>query len=57
MWKARTNRATPINQGDVIRVVAVEGLVLEVEPEAGGAKDYRHRGPKEPETVSETSSD
>lgn len=57
VWKARTNRATPINQGDVIRVVAVEGLVLEVEPEAGGAKDYRDRSPKEPAAVSETSSD
>jgi len=26
-----------------VRVVAVEGLVLEVEPEEGGAKDYRDR--------------
>ena len=43
-WKARTNRATPVRRGDVVRVVAVEGLVLEVEPETGGAKDYRDRG-------------
>lgn len=42
-WKARTNRATPVKRGDVLRVVAVEGLVLEIEPEAGGAKDYRDR--------------
>jgi membrane-bound serine protease (ClpP class) len=42
-WRARTNRATPIGLGDPVRVVAVEGLVLEVEPEAGGAKDYRDR--------------
>jgi membrane-bound serine protease (ClpP class) len=42
-WKARTNRATPVKRGDVVRVVAVEGLVLEIEPEAGGAKDYRDR--------------
>ncbi len=44
VWKARTNRATPLAMGDHARVVAVEGLVLEVEPEAGGAKDYRDRG-------------
>ena len=42
-WRARTNRATPIGAGDSVRVVAVEGLVLEVEPEAGGARDYRER--------------
>ena len=43
LWKARTNRATPVAEGDTIRVVAVEGLVLEIEPEAGGARDYRER--------------
>lgn len=43
-WRARTNRATPIAAGDRIRVIAVEGLVLEVEPESGGARDYRERG-------------
>jgi len=42
-WRARTNRATPIPAGDQVRVVAVEGLVLEVEPEEGGAEDYRER--------------
>jgi membrane-bound serine protease (ClpP class) len=42
-WRARTNRATPIGAGDPVRVVAVEGLVLEVEPPAGGARDYRDR--------------
>ena len=42
-WRARTNRATPIPAGDPVRVVAVEGLVLEVEPEEGGAEDYRER--------------
>ena len=45
-WQARTNRATPIGAGDAVRVVAVEGVVLEVEPEEGGAKDYRDRGRK-----------
>ena len=43
-WRARTNRATPIHQHERARVVAIEGLVLEVEPERGGARDYRERG-------------
>lgn len=42
-WRARTNRATPIKAGDRVRVVAIEGLVLEVEPEEGAARDYRDR--------------
>ena len=41
-WRARTNRATPISAGDVIRVVAIDGLLLEVEPETGGARDAHH---------------
>jgi len=45
-WQARTNRATPIGAGDPVRVVSVEGVVLEVEPEMGGAKDYRDRARK-----------
>lgn len=40
-WRARTNRATPVRAGERIRVVAIDGLVLEVEPEEGGAIDYR----------------
>ena len=47
-WRARTNRATPIPAGDPIQVVAVDGLVLEVEPPEGGARDYRERA-REPE--------
>lgn len=43
LWRARTNRATPIKAGDAVRVVEVEGLLLEVEPETGGAVDYRER--------------
>ena len=43
LWRARTNRATPIAAGEAVRVVAVEGVLLEVEPEAGGARDYRDR--------------
>lgn len=31
-WRAQTNRATPIPRGNSVRVVAVEGVVLEVEP-------------------------
>ena len=42
-WRARTNRATPIQAGDPVKVVSVEGLVLEVEPPEGGAQDYRER--------------
>jgi membrane-bound serine protease (ClpP class) len=41
-WRARTNRATPIGSGDRIRVVAIDGLVLEVEPETGGAREAHH---------------
>jgi membrane-bound serine protease (ClpP class) len=41
-WRARTNRATPIGVGDSIRVIAIDGLLLEVEPETGGARDARH---------------
>lgn len=43
LWRARTNRATPIHAGDPIRVVSIEGVVLEVEPEDGGARDHRER--------------
>ncbi len=46
LWKARTNRATPIASGAVVRVVAVEGVALEVEPEIGGAEDYREKAKK-----------
>lgn len=41
LWRALTNRATPIAAGDRVRVVGIDGLVLEVEPEEGGAIDYR----------------
>jgi membrane-bound serine protease (ClpP class) len=43
LWRAETNRATPIAAGDAVRVVGIERLLLEVEPEAGGARDYRER--------------
>jgi membrane-bound serine protease (ClpP class) len=38
-WRARTNRATPIHAGDAVRVVSIDGLVVEVEPETGGARE------------------
>jgi membrane-bound serine protease (ClpP class) len=41
-WRARTNRATPIDEGAGVRVVGIDGLLLEVEPEEGAARDYRH---------------
>ncbi|MGQ0615635.1 MAG: NfeD family protein [Acidimicrobiia bacterium] len=41
-WRARTNRATPIEAGMTVRVASIEGLVLEVEPLEGAARDYRH---------------
>jgi membrane-bound serine protease (ClpP class) len=44
LWRARTNRATPIGRGATVRVVSVQGVLLEVEPEEGGARDYRDRG-------------
>jgi membrane-bound serine protease (ClpP class) len=46
-WRARTNRATPIGRGDRVRVTAIDGVTLEVEPERGGARDYRERRPKD----------
>lgn len=42
-WRARTNRATPLAVGDRALVVEVDGLLLEVAPEDGGAIDYRER--------------
>lgn len=44
LWRAETNRATPLAADDRVRVVGIQGLLLEVEPEEGGARDYRERG-------------
>jgi membrane-bound serine protease (ClpP class) len=53
-WRAYTNRATPVGSGEIVRVVGIDGLLLEVEPETGGARDYREmrrpRGEARPET-------
>jgi membrane-bound serine protease (ClpP class) len=40
-WHARTNRATPLAEGDTLRVAAIDGVTLEVEPLEGAARDYR----------------
>ena len=42
-WRARTNRATPVAVGAPVRVVAIDGVTLEVEPLEGAARDYRER--------------
>ena len=47
-WRARTSRATPIRAGDAVRVVGIDGVLLEVEPEgpeevAGGGNAGRQR--------------
>jgi membrane-bound serine protease (ClpP class) len=42
-WRARTNRSTPIAAGAALRVVAIDGVTLEVEPLEGAARDYRER--------------
>jgi len=40
-WRARTNRATPVEAGAQVRVAAIDGVTLEVEPLEGAARDYR----------------
>ena len=44
VWQATTNRATPVQAGEPVRVIGIERLILQVEPEVGAAKDYRDRG-------------
>lgn len=46
-WRARTNRATPVPAGEPVRVVEVDGLLLEVEPLEGAARDHRERRAKD----------
>lgn len=45
-WKARTNHATPIKDGEKCRIIKIEGIVLEVEPLVGAAKDHREKRAK-----------
>ena len=53
-WRAMVNRTTPIAAGDPVRVVAIEGLYLEIEPEEGGARDYRDMRPAPDEDADKT---
>jgi membrane-bound serine protease (ClpP class) len=50
-WRARTNRATPLKAGDAVRVIAIDGVTLEVEPQEGGARDHRERRSTAPDSV------
>ena len=45
-WRARTNRATPVAAGGAVRVIAIDGVTLEVEPLEGAARDHRERRAK-----------
>ena len=45
-WRARTHRATPIAAGDELKVIAIDGVTLEVEPLEGAARDHRERRAK-----------
>jgi membrane-bound serine protease (ClpP class) len=42
-WRARTNRATPIRAGEPVRVVGIDGLLLEVEPDGASTAEHRPR--------------
>jgi membrane-bound serine protease (ClpP class) len=42
-WRARTNRATPVPTGEPVRVAAIDGVTLEVEPLEGAAREHRDR--------------
>jgi membrane-bound serine protease (ClpP class) len=50
-WRARTNRATPLEPGDQVRVIAIDGVTLEIEPMEGAARDYREMRSKDKETT------
>jgi membrane-bound serine protease (ClpP class) len=53
-WRARTNRATPIAAGEPIRVAAIDGVTLDVEPLEGAARDYREMRKKPSDTESDS---
>jgi len=53
-WRARTNRATPIAAGEPLRVAAIDGVTLEVEPLEGAARDYREMRRKGSDTTEPT---
>ena len=54
-WRARTNRATPIAAGAGLRVVAIDGVTLEVEPRRGRRpRDYALTRPRRSQTAALT---
>jgi membrane-bound serine protease (ClpP class) len=53
-WRARINRATPVSAGGTVRVVAIDGVTLDVEPLEGAARDYREMRKKPEATGSES---
>ncbi|MGI9646810.1 MAG: NfeD family protein [Ilumatobacteraceae bacterium] len=53
-WRARTNRATPMTEGTTVRVVAIDGVTLDVEPLEGAARDYRERRTKRNRTAAQS---
>lgn len=56
-WRARTNRATPIAAGELLRVAAIDGVTLDVEPLEGAARDYREMRKKSDGSTDVASSD
>ena len=40
-WRARVNRSTPLQDSQQLRVSAIDGITLVVEPLEGAARDYR----------------
>ena len=50
-WRARTNRATPLEAGAPLRVAAIDGVTLDVEPLEGAARDYREMRKKDDTTT------
>ena len=47
-WRARTNRATPVAAGEQVRVIAIDGVTLEVEPLEGAARTIASDHPDAP---------
>jgi membrane-bound serine protease (ClpP class) len=43
LWRARTNRATPLSAGEEVVVAGLDGLVLEVEPADPERRAKEHR--------------
>jgi membrane-bound serine protease (ClpP class) len=43
LWRARTNRATPLEAGEALVVAGLDGLVLEVEPADPERRPKEHR--------------